>query len=59
VAREHGGPLEQNPGLAEALSTPELDQEIPEQLYRAVAQILGVHLTHERVFALTFKRQSQ
>jgi flagellar biosynthesis protein len=34
-------PLEQNPALAEALSTLELDEEIPEQLYRAVAQILG------------------
>jgi flagellar biosynthesis protein len=34
-------PLEQNPELAEALSTLELDEEIPEQLYRVVAQILG------------------
>ena len=41
VAREHGVPLEQNPALAEALSTLELDEEIPEQLYRAVAQVLG------------------
>ena len=41
VAREHGVPLEQNPDLAEALSTLELDEEIPEQLYRVVAQILG------------------
>jgi flagellar biosynthesis protein len=41
VAREHGVPLEQNPALAEALSQLELDEEIPEQLYRVVAQILG------------------
>ena len=41
VAREHGVPLEQNPELAEALSALELDEEIPEQLYRVVAQILG------------------
>jgi flagellar biosynthesis protein len=41
VAREHGVPLEQNPALAEALSTLELDEEIPEQLYRVVAQVLG------------------
>jgi flagellar biosynthesis protein len=41
VAREHGVPLEQNPDLAEALSALELDEEIPEQLYRVVAQILG------------------
>src|SRR5205085_1223347 len=33
VAREHGVPLEQNPALAEALATLELDEEIPEQLY--------------------------
>ena len=30
-----------NPELAEALSALELDEEIPEQLYRVVAQILG------------------
>jgi flagellar biosynthesis protein len=41
VARESGVPLEQNPALAEALSTLELDEEIPEQLYRAIAEILG------------------
>ena len=41
VAREHGVPLEQNPEFAEALSALELDEEIPEQLYRVVAQILG------------------
>ena len=41
TAREHGVPLEENPGLAEALSTIELDEEIPEALYRAVAEILG------------------
>jgi len=41
VAREHGVPLEQNPDLAEALSKVELDQEIPEPLYMAVALVLG------------------
>ncbi len=41
VAKEHGVPLEQNPALAEALSTIELDSEIPENLYVAVAEILG------------------
>ncbi len=41
TAREHGVPLEENPGLAEALSTIELDEAIPEVLYRAVAEILG------------------
>ena len=41
VAKEHGVPLEQNAVLAEALSTIELDTEIPENLYVAVAEILG------------------
>lgn len=40
-AREHGVPIEQNPALAQALSTIELDDEIPEELYVAVATILA------------------
>ncbi len=41
TAREHGVPLEQNPVLAEALSTVEIDEEIPEALYLAVAEVLA------------------
>jgi flagellar biosynthesis protein len=41
TAREHGVPLERNPDLAQALSTVELDEEIPETLYMAVAVVLG------------------
>jgi flagellar biosynthesis protein len=41
TAAEHGVPMEHNPALAEALSTVELETEIPEELYLAVAQILG------------------
>lgn len=41
VARAHGVPLQKDPALAAALSTLELEQEIPEQLYTAVAQVLG------------------
>jgi len=41
TAREHGVPLEENPALAQALSTIELDEEIPEALYVAVAEILS------------------
>jgi flagellar biosynthesis protein len=40
VARAHGVPIEENAGLAEALSQVELDDEIPEALYRAVAEVL-------------------
>lgn len=41
AAREHGVPLEHNPELAEALSRVELDDQIPEALYRAVAEVLA------------------
>lgn len=41
TAREHGVPIEQNPALAEALSTIELDEAIPETLYQAVAVIIA------------------
>ena len=48
VAREHDVPLEENPELAEALSTIELNTEIPEQLYVAVAEIIGFVLKAAR-----------
>ena len=35
-----GVAIEENPALAEALSRVELDDEIPEALYRAVAQVI-------------------
>jgi flagellar biosynthesis protein len=41
TARKHGIAIEQNPALAEALSHVELDEQIPKELYRAVATILG------------------
>ena len=41
TAKEHGVPLQHNPALAEALSKVELDDQIPEALYRAVAEVLG------------------
>ena len=41
VAREHGVPLREDPALAEALSGVELETEIPEALYRAVAIVIG------------------
>ena len=40
VAREHGVPIEENAPLAEALSQVELGDDIPEALYRAVAEVL-------------------
>lgn len=41
TAREHGVPLTENAPLAEALSTLELETEIPERLYVAVAEVLA------------------
>jgi flagellar biosynthesis protein len=41
TARKHGIAMEQNPALAEALSHVELDEQIPKELYRAVATVLG------------------
>jgi len=41
VAGENNVPVRENPALAEALAKIELDEEIPENLYRAVAQVLG------------------
>ncbi len=40
LAREHGVPIEQNAALAEALAQVELGDDIPEALYRAVAEVL-------------------
>jgi flagellar biosynthesis protein len=40
LARKNGVTIEENPVLAEALSQVELDDHIPEALYRAVADVL-------------------
>lgn len=41
LAREHEVPLFENPLLAETLSKLELGEEIPEPLYRCMAQVLA------------------
>jgi len=41
AAEANGVPLSDNPALAEALSKIPLDQQIPESLYRAVAEVLS------------------
>jgi flagellar biosynthesis protein len=40
LAREHGVPVEENALLAQALSQVEIGDDIPEALYRAVAEVL-------------------
>lgn len=44
AAHEHGVPVDENGALAEALSAVELDAEIPLELYRAVATVIGFAL---------------
>lgn len=41
LAEEHQIPIKQDPQLTELLSQVELNQEIPEVLYEAVAQVLA------------------
>jgi flagellar biosynthesis protein len=40
LAREHGVPIREDRNMVEVLSTMELYEEIPEELYKAVAEIL-------------------
>ena len=40
TAREHNIPLKEDPHLVELLSTLDLYEEIPQDLYKAVAEIL-------------------
>ena len=41
VALENGIPVREDPALAEALAALELDTEIPEDLYKAVAEAIA------------------
>jgi flagellar biosynthesis protein len=41
IAEANKVPIQKNAGLAIALSQVKLDDEIPENLYRAVAEVLG------------------
>ncbi|MCS4502771.1 hypothetical protein KBTX_00046 [wastewater metagenome] len=41
IAEAHGVPLDANADLAEVLATLPLGQEIPEHLYRAVAEVIA------------------
>lgn len=49
VAKAHDVPIEENEVLAGALSSIDLGDEIPEELYRAVAEVL--------VFVMTLSRR--
>jgi flagellar biosynthesis protein len=45
-AREHGVAVETNAVLAKALAQVELDQQIPSELYRAVAEVIVFVMRH-------------
>lgn len=47
-AKASGVPLEENAALAEALARVDLDAEIPEALYRAVAEVIAFVLRATR-----------
>ena len=51
TARSAGVPVEENALLAQALATVELDDQIPEELYKAAAQVIG--------FVLGLRRRSR
>jgi flagellar biosynthesis protein len=53
TAREHDVPIEDDSLLAEALSRVPLDDEIPIELYRAVATVIGFILATQRKGAQT------
>ncbi len=48
AAREHGVAIQGSPMLAAALSRVELDDSIPEELFRAVAEVIAFVLKAKR-----------
>ena len=56
TAREHDIAIEQNAALAQALSTVELEDSIPEELYLATAQVIAFVLGHNVSFIPTAVR---
>lgn len=53
LAKEHGVPVREDPGLVQILAGLELDQEIPPELYRAVAEILAF------IYSMNDRRREQ
>lgn len=41
LAKKHGIPIKNDPGLVEILSRLDIDEQIPIEVYRAVAEILA------------------
>ncbi len=53
IAREHGIPLREDPQLLEVLASLDLHQEIPPELYKAVAEVLIFVYTTSKKFSLS------
>ena len=50
IARQNGVPIHEDPDLVSILSALDVDREIPEMLYRAVAEVLAfVYRVNQRV----------
>jgi flagellar biosynthesis protein len=56
LARENGIPIQQNPGLVQILCKLDIDEEIPVELYRAIAELLAfVYSINERRRDISFQ----
>ncbi len=57
TANEHGIPLQQNDGLVEVLSEMNLGDEIPENLYKAIAEVIAFAYIINGKFPNSYKRE--
>lgn len=48
IAREHNIPIRQDKNLLQILSRLDLNDEIPTEIYKAVAEILGFYLSAQQ-----------
>jgi flagellar biosynthesis protein len=53
LAREHGIPIKDDPALVQVLMKLDLNQEIPSDLYQAVAEILALIYRADKSFRST------
>lgn len=57
LARESGIPIQQDPGLVQILCKLDIDEEIPVELYRAIAELLAfVYSINERRREIPFHK---
>lgn len=56
LARTHGVPLQEDRDLVQLLSQLDLDQEIPPELYRAIAEVIAFAYLIKRRFPPGYQR---